>query len=72
MSGGGSVQKLTVRCACGWEWAGDVEAVVAATQDHETRIHHVEATREEVLAMAVDDDAPTAAPTANGEPPPAG
>ena len=50
-----SVDRITVRCACGWEWAGDVEAVVAATQDHGTRIHNMEATREEVLAMAVDD-----------------
>lgn len=55
MSGGRSGDTITVRCACGWEWAGDVEAVVAATQDHGARIHNMEATREEVLAMAVDD-----------------
>ena len=53
---------IKVRCACGWEWAGDVEAVVAATQDHGTRIHNMEATREEVLARAVDDGATTTAP----------
>ena len=69
MSGGRSAQTLNVRCACGWEWAGDVEAVVAATQDHGTRIHDIETTREEVLAMAVDD---TAATTAKDEAPPAG
>jgi predicted small metal-binding protein len=54
---------ITVRCACGWEWAGDVEAVVAATQDHGTRIHNMASTREEVLAMAVDDGAATASST---------
>ena len=61
MSDGRSSGTMKVRCACGWEWAGDVEAVVAATQDHGTRIHNMEATREEVLAMAVDDGATTTA-----------
>lgn len=46
---------ISVRCACGWEWAGDVEAVVAATRDHSTRIHDATTTREEILAMVVDD-----------------
>jgi len=63
MSSRRSPDTITVRCACGWEWAGDVEAVVAATQDHGTRIHNMEATREEVLAMAVENDAATGAPT---------
>ena len=61
---------LTVRCACGWEWAGDVESIVAATQEHGRRTHNMESTREQVLAMArpVDD-----APDARGpEPPTAG
>jgi predicted small metal-binding protein len=65
--GGGA---LTVRCACGWEWAGDVESVIAATQEHGRRTHNMESTREQVLAMArpVDD-----APDARGpEPPTAG
>ena len=62
---------IKVRCACGWEWAGDVEAVVAATQDHGTRIHNMEATREEVLAMAVDDGA-ASTPSTDSEPKPAG
>jgi hypothetical protein len=69
MSDGRSVATMKVRCACGWEWAGDVEAVVAATQDHGTRIHNMEATREEVLAMAVDDGAATTASTdSEGQP----
>jgi predicted small metal-binding protein len=56
MSAGRAAGTITVRCACGWEWAGDVEAVVVATQDHGARIHNMEATREEVLAMAVEED----------------
>jgi predicted small metal-binding protein len=44
---------MRVRCACGWETSGSEEAVVAATQDHGRRIHHMRASREEVLAMAV-------------------
>ena len=43
---------LTVRCACGWEWSGDVESIVAATQEHGRRTHNMESTREQVLAMA--------------------
>jgi hypothetical protein len=69
MSVGRSADTIKVRCACGWEWAGDVEAVVAATQDHGARIHNMEATRETVLAMAVDDEA---AVTAEIEPPSTG
>jgi hypothetical protein len=59
---------MKVRCACGWEWAGDVEAVVAATQDHGTRIHNMEATREEVMAMAVDDGGATASTDSDRQP----
>ena len=61
MSDGRSSGTMKVRCACGWEWAGDVEAVVAATQDHGTRIHNMEATREQVLAVLhANDPAPSA------------
>ena len=45
---------VRVRCACGWEIVGGEDAVVAATQDHGRRIHNMAATREQVLAMAVD------------------
>lgn len=44
---------LTVRCACGWESSGARDEVVAATIDHGRRLHNMEATRDEVLAMAV-------------------
>lgn len=60
------MDRISVRCACGWEWAGDVEAVVAATQDHGRRIHNMSATRDDVLAMAVspgDASEPAAQPT---------
>ena len=64
---------LTVRCACGWEWAGDVESVVAATQEHGRRTHNMESTREQVLAMArpVDEAAEVRDPR-RPDPPTAG
>lgn len=47
---------MRVRCTCGWETSGDEDDVVAATREHGRRLHNMEATREDVLAMAVDDD----------------
>ena len=61
---------ITVRCACGWEWAGDVESVVAATQEHGRTAHNMESTREQVLAMARPAD--EAADVRAAEPPTAG
>jgi predicted small metal-binding protein len=52
---------MRVRCACGWEMAGEESAVVAATQEHGRRLHNMEASREQVVAMAI----------AEAEPPPA-
>ncbi len=46
-------ESLLVRCACGWEASGTEDAVVAATREHGRRLHNMEATREQVLAMAV-------------------
>ena len=48
---------MRVRCACGWESAGDEDAVVAATQDHGARLHNMAATREQILAMTITDQA---------------
>lgn len=48
---------MRVRCACGWETSGGEDAVVAATQEHGRRLHNMEASPEQVLAMAVDDNA---------------
>ena len=44
---------ITVRCACGWAVTGSEDEAVAATQDHGRRLHNMDATREDVLAMAV-------------------
>lgn len=51
------VGPMLVRCACGWEVLGDEADVVKATQEHGRRVHNMEATREQVLAMAVKDNA---------------
>ena len=44
---------ITVRCASGWESTGAEDEVVAATVDHGRRLHNMEASRDDVLAMAV-------------------
>lgn len=54
-------QRLTVRCACGWETNGTEDEVVEATREHGTRLHNMAATREQVLALATPANAPTAA-----------
>ena len=41
----------TNRCACGWEVTGPLDEVVDATIDHGRRIHNMEATREQVIAV---------------------
>ena len=43
--------EFTNSCACGWEISGPEELVVDATIDHGRRIHNMEATREQVLAV---------------------
>jgi predicted GNAT family acetyltransferase len=48
-------EAIKVRCACGWEITGPEDEVVAAVQEHGRRVHNMAATREEILAMAVDD-----------------
>ena len=45
-------ETLTVRCACGWETTGTEADVVPATIEHGRRLHNMEATPEQVLAMA--------------------
>lgn len=45
---------MTVRCACGWEATGSEADVIAATTEHGRRLHNMEPTHEEILAMAVD------------------
>ena len=50
-------ETLTVRCACGWATTGVVADVVPATIDHGRRLHNMEATPEQVRAMAVQAEA---------------
>jgi len=45
--------EYTNRCACGWEVSGSLDAVVDATIDHGRRIHNMEATREQVIAVVL-------------------
>jgi predicted small metal-binding protein len=47
-----SVLRLTLTCACGWEISGTEDEVVVAAQDHGRRVHNMETSREEVLALA--------------------
>lgn len=51
----GPIHRL--RCACGWETRGTTDELVAATQEHGRRLHNMVPTRDEVLAMVIDDDA---------------
>lgn len=56
---------LTVRCACGWETSGTEAEVTTTTIDHGRRLHNMEATPEQVLAMAApSDDIPADPPAA--------
>ena len=48
------MDEITVRCACGWESTGPTDDVVPITIEHGRRVHNMIATREQVLAMAVD------------------
>ena len=51
----------TNRCGCGWEIRGSLDEVVDATIDHGLRIHNMEATREQVLAVVLGSDEDAAA-----------
>lgn len=44
-------ETVTNRCMCGWEVTGPVDEVIDATIEHGRRIHNMEATRDEVLAV---------------------
>jgi hypothetical protein len=47
-----SERTIRTRCVCGWETSGSVEAVVQATIEHGRRLHNMDATPDQVLAMA--------------------
>ena len=42
----------TITCACGWTVSGEEDDVVRATQEHGRRLHNMEVTREQAMAMA--------------------
>lgn len=44
-----------LRCACGWEARGSLDELVVAAVEHGGRIHNMEPTRDQVLAMVVDE-----------------
>jgi predicted small metal-binding protein len=50
--------EYTNRCACGWEVTGPLDEVVDATIDHGRRIHNMEATRDQVIAVLMRGAAP--------------
>jgi uncharacterized protein DUF1059 len=56
--------RLRVRCACGWEVVGSEDEVVPATQEHGRRTHNMQATRDDVLAMAIPEPEVPSAPAA--------
>ena len=55
-----SKPKLRLRCACGWETEGTEDELVEATREHGKRLHNMEPTREQVLAMVLPDAGPPA------------
>lgn len=46
---------MKVECACGWQVAGDEDEVIAETKQHGVDVHNMEVTRDQVLAMAVEE-----------------
>jgi predicted small metal-binding protein len=44
---------IEVTCLCGWTCRGTEEDVIAQVQAHGLEVHGVAATREEILALAV-------------------
>jgi hypothetical protein len=50
--------EYTNRCACGWEVTGPLDDVVDATIDHGRRIHNMEATRDQIVAVLMGSAAP--------------
>ena len=53
MSTDGPEQKV-LRCACGWETTGTIDELVDAAREHGRRLHNMEPTREQVVAMIAD------------------
>jgi len=45
-----------VTCACGQRWRGTETELIAVVRQHGLDVHNMQATDEQVLAMAVDAD----------------
>lgn len=43
---------MQLTCACGWEARGEEDELVVAAQEHGRRMHNMDISREEALAMA--------------------
>jgi len=48
------VRVKEVTCMCGWQCRGTEDEVVTQVQQHGREAHGAQATREEILALAVD------------------
>jgi predicted small metal-binding protein len=46
----------TITCVCGWTVDGEEDEIVEATQEHGRRLHNMEVTREQAMAMASPSD----------------
>ncbi len=44
--------EIQVTCTCGWQTRGRPDDAVAATQEHGRKLHNMEASRDQVMAMA--------------------
>jgi hypothetical protein len=49
------LRPMRLRCACGWEMSGVEAKIIAAAEEHGRRVHNMQPTREEILAMVVTD-----------------
>jgi predicted small metal-binding protein len=47
--------ELRLRCACGWETRGTREQLITDAVEHGRRLHNMEPTPEQVLAMITRD-----------------
>jgi hypothetical protein len=57
----------TITCVCGWTVDGEEDEIVEATQEHGRRLHNMEVTREQAMAMASPSDSSPAVPGRPGE-----
>ncbi len=49
------VNELRLRCACGWQARGTQEQLITDAVEHGRRLHNMEPTPEQVLAMITPD-----------------